>query len=117
MFTSIYLYRVPKAQVDAFLQIQREAAQIYRSYGALDDVTFVASNLEAKYGCLAFDETFPVGADEVVLISLSSFLDRFHHDEVMSKVDVDERIDELYQQVTTLLDIGRVIRGEFEQVV
>jgi hypothetical protein len=31
MFTSISLYRVPKAHVDAFLQIQREAAQIYRS--------------------------------------------------------------------------------------
>lgn len=108
---------MPQENVEAFLQIQREAADIYRHYGALDDATFVASNLEAKYGCTAFGDAFDVAEHEVVLIGLSSFRDRTHHDEVMEKVDADERISMLYHKVTTLLDIGRFVRSEFERVL
>jgi hypothetical protein len=35
----------------------------------------------------------------------------------MGLVDADDRISGLYEEVTTLLDVGRVVRGEFERVV
>lgn len=117
MFTSIYIYRVPRKNVDAFLRVQQEAAEIYQRYGALADETFAPVNLEAKYGCMSFGDTLSVGEDEEVFVSLSRFRDRAHHDEVMAQADSDERISELYDEVTTLIDIGRVVRGEFERVV
>ena len=40
MFASIYIYRVPRENLDAFLRVQGEAAAIYRRCGALDDETF-----------------------------------------------------------------------------
>lgn len=117
MFTSIYVYRVPRKNVEAFLRVQQEAAAIYQRYGALDDETLAPINLAAKYGCIAFSDAFDVGKDEEVLIGVSRFRDRAHHDKVMAQVDSDDRIGELYDKVTALLDIGRVVRGEFERVV
>jgi len=117
MFTSIYIYRVPRENVDAFLRIQQEAAAIYKRYGALADETYAPVNLEAKYRCVSFSDALDVGEDEVVFIGISRFRDRAQHDQVMSQVDSDGRISDLYNEVTKLLDINRVVRGEFESVV
>lgn len=117
MYQSIFLYRVPKENVDAFVQIQSEVAGIYRRYGALGNVTFVASNLEAQYGFLAFDEAFTVAEQEVILIELATYRDRAHQDEVSRKLATDERSIMLYKKMLTVLDRKRQVYGEFEQVV
>lgn len=117
MYTSIYIYRVPRDRVAPFLQVQREAAVIYRQYGALDDETFGPCNLEAKYGCAPFPAAFGLEEGEEVFVSLSRFRDLAHHDEVMSQLDADDRIGQLYEKVSGLLDVGRVVRGEFERIV
>jgi uncharacterized protein YbaA (DUF1428 family) len=116
MFISIYIYRVPRENVGVFLRVQRDASEIYRRHGAIDDVTFAPVNLEAKYGCAGFTDALDIREEEEVLIGLSSFHDRPHHDTVMAQVDRDERISELYEAVASLLDVGRVVRGEFERV-
>jgi len=117
MYTSIYIYRVQRDRVTAFLRVQREAAAIYCQYGALDDETFAPCSMEAKYGCIPFAAAFEVEAGEEMFVSLSRFRDSAHHNEVMGRVDVDDRIIELYEEMTSLLDVGRVVRGEFERVV
>ena len=48
---------------------------------------------------------------------MSHFHSRSHHDEVMSKVDADAGINDLYAEMLTLLDMSRVVRGEFERAV
>ena len=116
MFISTYIYRVPRENVDVFLRVQQEAAAIYRHHGAIDDATFAPVNLEAKYGCAGFTDAFDTREGEEVFIGLSSFHNRLHHDTVMAQVDRDERIGELYEKVASLLDVDRVIRGEFERV-
>ena len=117
MFASIYIYRVPRQNVKAFLRIQRQAADIYRAYGALDDETFGPVDLEAKYGCVAFAGGLALAKGEDILVGISRFRDEAHHAEIMKQVDADPRINELYDEVAALLDVGRIVRGEFERVV
>ncbi|MCE7986646.1 MAG: DUF1428 family protein [Caldilinea sp. CFX5] len=117
MFSSIYIYRVPQNNVAEFLRIQAAAAVIYRQYGALDDETFVPVNLDAKYGCIALDDEIALRPDERIFISVSRFRDRTHHDAVMAQVDNDPEITQLYQQITKILDVSRILRGEFERVI
>ena len=117
MFASIYLYPVRRKNRTAFLKVQQEAAAIYRRYGALDDETFAAVNLAAKYGCTAFSDALSIQEGEDLYVSLSRFRDRAHHDEVMAQIDADPRINELYDTMMTLLDSGCIVRGEFERVV
>jgi len=116
MYATIYIYRVPRRNRDAFLRVQKEAGEIYRSYGALADETYASVQVEGKYGCATFPQVLEVGEDEEVFLGLSRFRDRAHHDEVMAEVDKDDRSNELYSGVVTLLDISRVVRGEFERV-
>lgn len=117
MFTAVYIYRVPREHVGAFLAIQREALAIYRAHGALDDETLAPVSLAAKYGCAAFDDALPVAPGEEIFISLGRFRDRAHHDAVLARVDADPRIGELYAAVGGLLDIVRIARGEFARAV
>ncbi|HLZ55516.1 MAG TPA: DUF1428 family protein [Ktedonosporobacter sp.] len=117
MYMSIYFYRVPRQHVESFLRIQREAAELYRQLGALDDMTLQGHELAAKYGCLAFDKAIELGEDEVAFVGISIFRDQQHHEEVMRLADVHERMNQLYQEVASLVDIGSIIRGEFARVV
>ncbi len=116
MLVQLYIYRVPKENVSTFLQIQREAANLYKKYGALDDETFEPSNLESKYGCVAFPDALSVQDNELIFFSVTRFHNKSHEDQVMAKVNSDEKINELYDRVTRLIEINRVVRGEFELV-
>ena len=117
MFSVIYIYRVPQKNVDEFLRIQKAAGEIYRDYGSLEEETLALTNLEAKYGCAPFLYAVEVEKDEDIFVSLSRFRDKAHHDHVMAQIDSDTQIDRLYQEITGLIDIRRVLRGEFERVI
>lgn len=112
----MYIFRVPGNKIEAFLRVQKSAEQIYKQYGALDDETFAPADLAAKYGCASLTSAVDVSSSEQIHVGLSRFQDRAHHDDVMSKVDNDERIEALYTEMLTIVDMGRTLRGEFEKV-
>jgi uncharacterized protein YbaA (DUF1428 family) len=116
VYESIYIYRVPLANVEAFTRVQREALAIYCEHGAIDDATFTPVDLAARYGCLGFEEGVGATLDERIFVSVSHFRDRAQHGAVMALVDADPRIERLYDEVTRLLDVARVVGGEFERV-
>ena len=117
MFSSIFIYPVPRSRMDEFLRIHGEALKIYREFGAIDDVTYRPIDVGAKYGCVGFDSTIELRGDEIVCVSVSFFRNRAHHDEVMKKIDNDPRIDALYERIQKVIDIRRIARGEFERAV
>lgn len=113
MYTVIYLFPVPTANVDTFLRVQREAGKIYTQYGALSDETLEPLDLQAAYGCAGFADTLALKGNEDLYMGLSRFRDLAHHDEVMSKVDTDARIGVLYDEMLNVLEMPRVVRGAF----
>ena len=117
MYTSLYFYRVPKNNTEAFLNIQKKSAEIYVKYGAIDDWTFKAGDLKAIYGCVSFLQNIPMSADEELFFSLSLFKSKDEHDKIISLVDKDPEIEKLYGQIYSLIDLSKVIRGEFNRVV
>jgi uncharacterized protein YbaA (DUF1428 family) len=117
MYSSIYIYPVPAGREDEFLEIQREALEIYRAAGAIDDATYRPVMVDDRYGCLGFGHAVELRDGERVWISVSFFRDREHHDAVMAHVDADERIDQLFERIQQVVDVGRVVRGEFERAV
>ena len=116
MFTVVYVFSVPRKNVDKFLRVQHEASKIYLSYGALEDATYASIDNVSKYGCETIENAVRIRDDEQVFINFARFLDKTHHDSVMVTVDSDPRIDSLYQEFTGFIDIHRVLRGEFERV-
>lgn len=117
MYTSIYIHRVPEDRVGEIVEILGEAARVYGELGVLDCQVFEASDLSARYGCSSFPDSMEVGEGETVLVELNIFRDRQHHDSAMEEIDRDARIDELYHRFSRVLDVGRVVRGEFSRVL
>lgn len=117
MYSAIYVYVVPCENVPRFLEIQREAAEIYMRYGAIDDLTFAPTNLEPKYGCGPFAGVVPFQSGERLFISVGKFRDQAHHDNVMQRVDRDPRINELNYEIDRILDVSRITRGEFQRII
>lgn len=117
MFSALYFYRVPSGKADQFLFIQRKSAEIYRKHGAIDDLTFGAGDLAAKYGCASFLKEISLAADETLYFSLSLFKSKEDHDRIMAVVDKDPEIGSLYDQISETIDVSRIIRGEFNQLV
>jgi uncharacterized protein YbaA (DUF1428 family) len=111
---ALYIYPVPRRLADDFIRIQTDASRIYREHGALEDVTYAPASLEARYGCASFRDTLALGDDEDLYVGYARFRDRGHHDQVIARVDADPRISALYRQVSELIDVGRIVRGEFE---
>jgi len=117
MYTSLYFYRVPKNNIEAFLLVQKKSAEIYRENGAIDDWTFGPDNLNAKYGCVSFRKDITVNEDEELFFSLSLFKSKEDHDKIMSLVDSDPRIEKLYNEICQIIDFSKIIRGEFNRLV
>ena len=114
MYTSVYIYRVKKENVEEFLAIEREAAKVYLEHGSINYDVYRGLNLTAMYGCAGFADSFDVDDDEEVLIGLNGFHDEAHHDETMPKVNADPRIQDLFAKVVKVTSLERTIHGKFE---
>jgi uncharacterized protein YbaA (DUF1428 family) len=111
---ALYICPVPRNVADDFIRIQAAASRIYCEHGALEDVTYAPVSLEAKYGCASFRDALTRADDEDVYVGSARFRDRGHHDEVIARVDGDPRIGALYREISELIDVSRIVRGEFE---
>ncbi len=114
-YVALYAFRIPAANVERFLAIQREAAELQRRHGGADDVTYTCMDSGSKYGLKTLGDVLGAERDEVVLVEVATFRDRSQHDEVMARIDADPRIGELYREVTELVDLSRCVRSELEQ--
>lgn len=116
MYNVLYLYPVLKHKKDRFIEINKKAALIYKEYGAIEDDTFQSTFIDAIYGCKGMEASVELHENETLMCSVSTFNNKHHHDIVMGKVDSDIRIDELYNEMIQVIDMSRVVRGEFEKV-
>ncbi|MFC5602779.1 DUF1428 family protein [Sporosarcina koreensis] len=116
MYSVIYLYPVPKQSKEEFIEINKRASLIYKEFGAIEDDTFQSTNIAPMYGCEGMKASVVLHENETMMLSISTFNSRNHHDMVMGKVDRDKEILELYNKMINIIDINRVVRGEFEKV-
>ena len=116
MYNVLYLYPVLKQNKERFIEINKMASIIYKEYGAIEDDTYQSTFIDAIYGCKGMDSSVELQENETLMCSVSTFNNKHHHDVVMKEVDADPRIEELYNEMLNVIDMSRVVRGEFEKV-
>ena len=114
MYLEIYLYPVLEENKEQFLKINREAERIYKEYGALESDTFTAASIQPEYGCLGMVSAVELRESEVLMLEINRYHNKDHHSQVLEKVDNDEVIEKLYNQMTKVIDVSRIVRGEFK---
>lgn len=114
MYLEIYLYPVQEENKEQFLIINREAERIYKEYGAIESETYMAASNEPEYGCLGMQSAVELLEGEILMIEINRYHNKDHHSQVLEKVDNDEQIENLYNQMIKVIDISRTVRGEFK---
>ena len=114
---SHFVYRVPKKNHEAMMQLNKQFADIMRKYGA-PHLIFQLNNTEAPMdGITNIAKTVSASQDEEVWMELIFYRDRKHRDEVGTKMQNDENMERLYKQSVDLLSPGSsFVMGEFSRL-
>jgi uncharacterized protein YbaA (DUF1428 family) len=112
-----FVYRVPKKNHDAIVQLSKEFGDIIRNYGVAH-LVFQLNNTEAPMeGITNIAKTILATQDEEVWLELIFYRDRKHKDEVGAKMRNDERMGTLWQRSMALVSPGTgFIMGEFNRL-
>jgi len=109
-----FVIAVPKDKVDEYEKIARDAAAVWREYGALSVYECVADDV--PYGELtSFPRAVQATDDETVIFSWIAYESREARDAVNEKVMADPRIKEGMTDVP--FDAKRMIYGGFRTIV
>lgn len=112
------VYRVPKKNRDAMLRICNEAYDMFKQYGILHYDAFKLSNTDVPMeGFANIASVVSANQDEEVWIESIYYRDRQHMNEVMAKMEKDERMIQMMKQSMDLLPQGaKFIVGDFERI-
>ena len=112
-----FVYRVPKKNHDAMMQLVKQAANMTRKHGAAH-LVFQLNNTEAPMeGITNLAKTISANQDEEVWLELIFYRDRKHRDEAEAKMNNDESMGPLFQQSMDLVTPGTgFIMGEFSRL-
>jgi uncharacterized protein YbaA (DUF1428 family) len=112
-----FVYRVPKKNHEAMMQLNKQFADIMRKYGA-PHLIFQLNNTEAPMeGITNIAKTVSANQDEEVWMELIFYRDRKHRDEVSAKMQNDDNMERLYKQSVDLLSPGSsFVMGEFSRL-
>jgi uncharacterized protein YbaA (DUF1428 family) len=112
-----FVYRVPKKNHDAMMQLNKQFVDAMRKYRAAH-LIFQLNNTEAPMeGITNIAKTVSANQGEEVWLELIFYRDRKHRDEVDAKMRNDESMAPLFQQSVDLLTPGTsFIMGEFSRL-
>jgi len=111
-----FVIPVPRNKLEAYLDMSRTCAGIWRDLGATEFRECVADDV--KPGKLtSFPQSVNLGEDEVVIFSWIVYPSRAKRDEVNDKVMQDPRMAEFMKPENMAFDGKRMIFGGFEMVV
>ncbi|MFB0569032.1 MAG: DUF1428 family protein, partial [Nitrososphaeria archaeon] len=115
-YLQLYIYCIPKAHREEFIDIMRRAREIYRKHGAYGEDLFALHNRTSKYGVTGLWELLPTTEDEEIWIGLDRYEALEHCAEVMKKVDANPEIESLYERTIQLVSsASRIVLGEFQK--
>jgi len=112
------LYRVPRKNHDAMLKICKEASDMFKQHGVLHYDAFKLSNTDVPMeGFANIASTVSANQDEEVWVESVYYKDNQQMQEVMVKMEKDERAGEMMKQSMDLLPPGaKFIVGDFERL-
>ena len=113
-----FVYRVPKKNHNAIMQLNKQFSDIIRNYGVAH-LVFQLNNKEesSMEGITNIAKTVSATQDEEVWMEIIFYRDHKHKDEVAAKMRNDERMGSLWQRSMELVSPGTgFILGQFSRI-
>jgi uncharacterized protein YbaA (DUF1428 family) len=114
----IFIYRVPKRNHDAIVQLNKQLKYSFSNHGSIHTEFFCLSSTESLMDFVNITEIVSAKQDEEdVWVEIQSYSDRNQRDEIIANMQKDKNCESLYQQYLSLITPGsRTIMGEFSRL-
>jgi uncharacterized protein YbaA (DUF1428 family) len=112
-----FVYRVPKKNHEAMMQINKQFTEVMRKYGATHLIFQLNSTEAPMEGITNISKTVTANRDDDVWMELIFYKDRKHRDDVYAKMRNDVKMEQLFKQSLDLITPGtNFIMGEFRRL-
>jgi uncharacterized protein YbaA (DUF1428 family) len=112
----LFVYRVPKKNHDAMIQLNNQCTDIFDKNGMRFEV-FQLGNTDTSKGFTNIASTLSANPDEEVWLELLSYRDRNHREEVGANTQNDKSASQLMKQFMDLITPGSSCAvGEFSRL-
>ena len=111
-----FVVPVPEKNLAAYRQMARKAGKIWKEYGALEFIEYVADDVKpGKW--TSFPQSVKLKKGEIVVFSYIVYKSRAHRDKVNDKVMKDPRLAAMMNSGDMPFDGKRMIYGGFKTLV
>ena len=111
-----FVVPVPEKNLAAYRQLARKAGKIWKEYGALEFIEYVADDVKpGKW--TSFPQSVKLKKGEIVVFSYIVYKSRAHRDKVNDKVMKDPRLAAMMNSGDMPFDGKRMIYGGFKTLV
>lgn len=113
-----FVYRVPKKNHDAMMQLNKQFVEVMRKYGATHLILQLNNSETPMEGITNISKTVSANQDDdEVWMELIFYKDRKHRDEVNAKMRNDVNMEQLFKQSMDLITPGTTfVMGEFSRL-
>jgi uncharacterized protein YbaA (DUF1428 family) len=111
-----FLIPIPKANLDRYLEMARQAGAVWMEHGALEYYECLGDDLE-KAGMTSFITSAGAKADELVVFSWIVYESREQRNRVNAAVMADPRIKTMMESGMEPFEMGRMAYGGFKTLV
>jgi uncharacterized protein YbaA (DUF1428 family) len=109
-----FVYRVPKKNHDAMMQLNKQFVEVMRKYGATHLILQLNNSEAPMEGITNISKTVSANQDDEVWMELIFYKDRKHRDEVNAKMRNDVNMEQLFKKSMDLITPGTTfVMGEF----
>jgi uncharacterized protein YbaA (DUF1428 family) len=111
-----FIYRVPKKNHEAMVQLEKQFVDIFRKHGGLRYEIFQLNSTENMMDWTNIAKTMSANQDEEIWVEQVYYRDSKQRDEYMAMCGKDENMERLYKQFMDLITPGSTIMGEFNRL-
>jgi uncharacterized protein YbaA (DUF1428 family) len=111
-----FLYRLPKKNHEAMIQLEKQFADAFRRNGGLGYEVFQLNGTENMMEWTNIAKTMSANQDEEIWVEQVHYRDSKQRDEFMAMCGKDEKMTQLYKQCMDLITPGSTIMGEFKRL-
>jgi uncharacterized protein YbaA (DUF1428 family) len=112
-----FVYRVPKKNHDAMMQLNKQFVEVMRKYGVTHLILQLNNSETPMEGIINISKTVSANQDDEVWMELIFYKDRKHRDEVNAKMRNDVNMEQLFKQSMDLITPGTTfVMGEFSRL-
>jgi uncharacterized protein YbaA (DUF1428 family) len=113
----IYLYKLPKKNHDAMVQLVKKLTGLYKKYGTQSWEIYQLNSTEAFEGSTSIAKTVSAGPEEEVWVEVDHYKDTKARDSAVGAIMQDSAAGALFGELAGTISPGfSLIMGEFNPV-